>query len=372
MGVYRLIAILIVVLSVSVDAFGMNIRVKVEEGKTIQVEPLSDSKIYNNDQQEIGEIKANQVASIKYYTSNKATLNGKKVSLPLRIVPTSSIFNSEPFVYIGNRKYRGTALIVADKGRLLGINVLDIEDYLKGVVSGEMPQEWNLEALKSQAIAARTYAYYGLLNPKNDLYDICDTVSCQVYKGVMSEYESTNIAVDATKSKVLTYNDRVIEAFFHDTSGGGMTESGEKFLGADVPYLQPVKDYDFDSPYRNWSRSISVSGLLNRVEPYGVNIEKLKKISVIYGTSGRVKSVVVSDGNRSYTISGEKFRQIMGLRSNSFTVAIRKNTVYIEGSGNGHGIGLSQWGALGMAKLGYKYNEILSHYYPGTLIVSYE
>lgn len=372
MGVYRLIVILIVVLSVSVDAFGMNIRVKVEEGKTVQIEPLSDSKIYNNDQEEIGEIRANQVVSIKYYTSNKATLNGKKVGLPLRIVPTSSIFNSEPFIYIGNRKYRGTALIAANNGKLLGINVLDMEDYLKGVVAGEMPQEWDMEALKSQAIAARTYAYYGLLNPKSDLYDICDTISCQVYKGVMSEYSSTNNAVEATRSKVLTYNDKVIAAFFHDTSGGGMTESGEVFVGEDVPYLQPVKDYDFDSPYRSWNRSISVSGMLNRVEPYGVRLDKLKKISVIYSTSSRVKSVVMSDGNRSYSISGEKFRQIMGLKSNSFSVAIRQNTVYINGSGNGHGIGLSQWGALGMAKLGYKYNEILSHYYPGTLIVSYE
>lgn len=372
-ALYRAIFVIILLFSFSFSALALNIRVKVEEGQSIKIEPLTDAKVYDNNEELVMELKPDQAVTFKYYTSNKVSINGKNLSLPLHIMPQESVFNTDKnAIYIGSRKYRGMAVIASYKGKLLGINTLDMEDYLKGVVAGEMPQEWNMEALKSQAVAARTYAYYGMINQKNDLYDICDTVKCQVYKGIYGEYSTTNTAVDATKAKILTYNDSVIPAFFHDTSGGGLTESGVAFTGENTPYLQPVQDYDDNSPYRNWNRTLATSDFLDRLSLYGVKLTKISKVRVAYNESNRVKMVSISDGKRTYDISGHKFREIMGLKSNSFTISIHKSVVNINGSGNGHGIGLSQWGALGMAKMGYKYSDILSHYYPGTLLVSYE
>lgn len=262
------------------------------------------------------------------------------------------------YAYIGDRWYRGRIHIVPVSGNLTAVNIVDLEQYLYSVIGAEMSPSWPQEALKAQAVAARSYALYQRDRYGNSIYDVGDTQAWQVYKGLESETNTTQAAVEATKGQVLTYNGKIIEAVFHSSSGGH-TENVEDVWSEPRPYLRGVPDYDAGAPVYEWSSSISRAQLSNLMGVGNISAIKPERTS----STGRVISVRAygSDGERLF--SGEQLQSLLNLRSTLFTINPNGNTFTIYGRGFGHGVGMSQWGAYNLASRGYNYQQILGHYY---------
>ena len=257
-----------------------------------------------------------------------------------------------------------------EKGVIVNV---PIEKYVVGVVSGEVPISFEKEALKAQAVAARTYVMKKIeQNIKND-YDVVDTVTNQVYcseedlKEKWGNDYTNNInkvrqVVLETSGEYLTYDDKVIEAFFFSTSVG-KTENVEEVFTEKLPYLRSVDShYDLISPVYNDSVEMSKIEFFNLLElAYNDQID----VNIIDTTStGRVKNLKIN--NNKFT--GKEVASKLKLRSSYFKIIDNKDSVKIETKGFGHGVGMSQYGAQGMALEGYKYDEILKHYYSGVEI----
>ncbi len=281
-------------------------------------------------------------------------------------------------VWIGDTWYRGKVQITPSGNGVTAINHVDLEEYLYSVVASEMPTSWPSDALKAQSVAARSYALYKKNLSKNPLYDLGDTTKFQVYKGVTAETDSTRNAVGGTAGEVLTYNGTLIEAVFHSSSGGH-TENVEDVWSKPIPYLRGVPDFDQDSPKYSWTESFSAYQLKNKLAN---RISGLDSLGAIVGLvpqqaspHGRVKTFRLIGQNGDRLIKGNDVRNALGLKSTRFEVlangtsqlkqAAPSNFV-LRGYGYGHGIGMSQYGAKGMAQQGSSYQDILSHYYQGT------
>lgn len=241
-----------------------------------------------------------------------------------------------------------------------------IEEYVLGVVAGELPASFDIESLKAQAVASRTYVLKKAMN--NNKYDVTDTTEDQVYinetkrkekwKKNYDEYNKKfKEAVNSTKKEVILYNDNLIEALFFSTSNG-YTENSEDVFTSNKPYLVSVEsNWDTVSPSFNSTNEISKSefllnlGLKNTNEINITNIEKTN--------TGRIKTLVVN-GTK---FKSSDIRKIFSLKSTSFNIKINNDKVIFEVKGFGHGVGMSQYGANGMAKQGYNYKDILRHYY---------
>lgn len=156
---------------------------------------------------------------------------------------TIRTFNPNSYICIKQKWYRGTIHIINNDGDLTVINDVGIEDYVKGVTPAEMPSSWNIEALKAQAIAVRSYAIANLGKHAKEGFDLVDTVQDQVYNGVLAETPATNQAVEETEGLVLTYDNKIISTMY-SASAGGQTKSALEAWGNDIPYLQSVKSYD--------------------------------------------------------------------------------------------------------------------------------
>jgi stage II sporulation protein D len=259
----------------------------------------------------------------------------------------------------GDMEVRGDVVVRLYRGGLQLINVIPMEDYLAAVLGSEMPVSFPPEALKAQAVAARTYALQKKLEAYGSAFYVGSSVLHQVYGGVNREDPRTRAAVEATRGEVLTYELAPIEAYFH-ASCGGRTESGHAALQRDLPYLQPVDCPCGKQPASRWSATVSESELQAALHasPAGLHIT---------GRTGtrRVSRVSTADGT---TVDGAMFRQRLGytkLKSLDFQVEKTGHGYVFTGRGYGHGAGLCQWGAKGLADGGKDYREILSHYYPG-------
>ena len=275
--------------------------------------------------------------------------------------------------------------IVENKGKLLVVNKVDLEEYLFGVVPNEMSPSWPSEALKAQAVAARTYALHDLRKHASDGYNVCATTHCQVYRGQKSERVTTNKAVSETAGEYLVYDGKIISSMFH-ASGGGYTENSENVWGGNVPYLRGVPDYDQKSTVYQWEVKLTTDKLASILEGRGDSIGGICAIKLSEleeppikaedrGVSGRVRTMIIEGENGSVRLSGLEARSLFGLKSTLFdfdkrTFTSDKNeTITIRGYGYGHGLGMSQWGAKGMAEEGKNkdglYRDILEHYYQG-------
>ena len=241
-----------------------------------------------------------------------------------------------------------------------------LEDYVVGVVAGEMPAIFNMEALKAQAVTSRTYVINKL--NKNSEYDILDSTANQVYldnedmKEKWQDNYKTNLkkvkqAVKETKGEIILYNNEVIDAMFFSTSNG-YTENSEDVFSSKKPYLVSVESKwdEKESPVFNSTEKFSKTIFLHNLNLPGNNviIEDIKKTK-----SGRVKSVKINDKE----FSGTKIRSAFGLKSTSFTIKQEADTIVFNVKGFGHGVGLSQYGANGMAKENKNYKEIIEHYF---------
>ena len=281
-------------------------------------------------------------------------------------------------IWINSKRYPGKINIVFRNNKILVINVLGVEKYLNSVVGSEMPHKWHIEALKAQAIASRTYA---LKKTNNGLYDIDSTQTNQVYNGLESSTFKTRRAVRETRSLVITYKNKLINALFHSSSGG-MTENSEAVWSDPYPYLVTVKDFDQKNPKIRWNKEVSKSEL-KEIFPIIGGIQQIEVLNIT--ETGRIKNLKITGTFGEKVITGKEFRSKLGLKSTLFRPTIsedfydkkdsnnQSNIQYypyltIAGIGAGHGVGMSQWGARYMADKGYKANQILKYFYKGVKI----
>ncbi len=295
------------------------------------------------------------------------------------------------YVYVNGKKYRGNLKIQKIDGRIWVINVLNIEDYLKGVVPCEIGRISKniIEAAKAQAVAARTYAYAHLNQHKDLGFDLYATIQDQVYKDVNCESELTNRAVEETERQILTYNGKAIEAKYHSTCGGKTAYFNDAWPGDPPPYLRSVNcPYCKNSPHYKWKKAFSkgefFKNLRFRLKRVGYEIpqgELIKNLRLIKNKkSKRIIRIIIKTEKEEYVIPGYHTRSIFGdhkdpgglLKSNLITINVKGNHVIIEGMGFGHGVGMCQFGAIEMARKGKSYKQILYHYYRGTKIKKIE
>ncbi len=228
------------------------------------------------------------------------------------------------YVFIGDRWYRGKTLVVPTPRGLTAVNYVDLEQYLYSVLGGEMNGNWPQEALKAQAVAARSYALYKRERTGNKLFDVGDTPTWQVYDGLRDESVGTQTAVEATKGQVLTYGGQIIEAVFHSSSGG-CTENVENVWTQALPYLRSVKDFDQGSPVYQWTKTFSRGELSKRISGVGT-ILSLQPERVT--TCGRVISMKVIGDRGSRTVSGESLRSALGLKSTLFKIIPQTSSAF--------------------------------------------
>ncbi len=336
---------------------------------------------------------------------------------------------------INSKKYRGVIELYKSANSITAVNVIDIEEYLYGVVASEMPFSWHIEALKAQATAARSYAVSMIEKHKEKGYDVCDTVDCQVYKGIEGEEETVKTAVNETKGKLIYYDNQVINAVFFSSSGGS-TAAAEDVWGTRFEYLKPVKEIN-ENEAKEWTRTFTYLEISQILSRNNINIGNIENIFIsetdkysrvnaltIKGTEGekilkneevrtffsstiggsldsrnfviggvssvsqsntlnalsenasefvKLADVYVADvnnkpqniSNKSIYVLGQEGQKEYNVNNISVTVdkVIPNNTLVISGKGWGHGVGMSQFGAKGMAEAGHSYIEILKYYY---------
>ena len=343
-------------------------------------------------------------------------------STPPRVIPLQELrlepVDGRGLLVLKQRRYRGTLLLQPRGEGLQAVNRLPLEIYLTGVVGSEMPQSWPLAALRAQAVASRTYALQQL-RPAAP-YDLKSTVASQVYKGMESESPSVREAVASTHAQVLMHGDQLINAVFHSSSGG-LTENSGDLWSRQLPYLVSVPDDDTVSPVRRWEKTFTPEALRRAFAEIGgaIAIQPLET-----SRTGRLRRAKVIGPGGELVLTGSALRERLGLRSTfvqfRFEPAGRAGApepaapglapppplareesrdapstavepspfspaspapapfsaspamhLVAEGRGFGHGVGMSQWGAYGLALRGKSHEDILRHYYRGAVLRSW-
>jgi len=404
-------------------------------------------KIYNLKSNVLISEERNRVVKLLPHDKGIEILGKGVYSGPIKIIPVGNtkiivMFNGQKYRYRGNMEVD----IDKEQGKLNVINIIGIEEYLYGVLKKEISPSWPTEALKAQAIAARTFAIFNMNKYIDKGYNICASTNSQAYGGVNHEDPLTNKAVDETRGIIMVYKGEPINAVYHSDSGG-YTEDSENVWGSFLPYLRSVKskfEEKVSPPHHIWSYSISERDLTEKLQKQGhkinsiVSIEPVKKSET--GRAGEL--VFTADNNKVINIKTNDFRSLIGvdlIRSTFFNIEVigkesnitentedekeiedkeeqkesikeileqkkdwtikellelmKKNKVEREeeieekvlkveivesntpltfifsGSGNGHGVGMSQWGAYGMTLQGSRYQDILKYYYQGIDII---
>ncbi len=369
---------------------------------------LSCNKLYYlldpTNQEKLGKLKSYQKVQLKVVRDG-IRIYGPKGNLAFdgieRVLLGSDKDNS--WFSLDGKRYRGFIEVIRkDASKMIVVNELEIEDYLRGVVPkeiGKITME-NVEAAKTQAVAARTYTFakFGL---RADLgFDLYGNIRDQVYGGMDAEQPLIDQAISSTSGLVATYNNKFIEAYFSSTCGGATANVENTWSGGKkIPYLRSINDsrsrnrinsqsFCKASPHyrwtETWTRSQLEASLRKNLAKYSNlrnsnQLGTLRNIAIIKkDSSGRniIMRIITSTG--SYDVRGDKIRRVLCrpgtnniLRSTRFDIELVRNsnsisTIIARGGGNGHGVGMCQWGAMGMALLGYTYEQILIHYYPGT------
>ena len=270
---------------------------------------------------------------------------------------------------VARRRYRGRLELRAAAGRVVVVNAVELEDYVAATVGGEMPASWPEQALRAQAVATRTYALHQRQRRAGDAWDVRATEQSQVYRGIESETPSTRRAAEATRGEILTHAGRPILAAFHSTSGG-RTASASEVWGQSLPYLGSIDvENEEDAPHTYWRTVFPAETLSGVLAALGAELGPVASLEVEARTeSGRVERVVARGRSKLRVFAGERLRALvesLGLRSTLFDIRATPEGFAFVGSGNGHGVGMSQWGAREMARRGDPYQRILARFYPG-------
>ena len=280
------------------------------------------------------------------------------------------------------RRYTGVLTVSAAKGRLKIINSVPLEIYIAGVVTGEASDLSHPEAYKAQAVAARTYIVKHLKNHAGEGYHLCDSTHCQLYTGDGHISPKALSAAVATKGELLLYKGKPAATFYHSICGGRTETMTSVWPYDHKTYLVSVKDgppgrpYCAIAPRFHWKTKIYLKGLtrLSRQAGWILPDEQALGLRITrWGVSGRAEVLEIRTQRRGVDVPATEFYHGIGrragwqaVRSTLFRILAGRDYVLLDGSGNGHGVGMCQWGAEGMARKGFKYREILKHYYPGT------
>ncbi len=334
-----------------------------------------------------------------------------------------AIATSDGQISIEGKKYRGYVVLKPQSdGKITVINSLSVDEYLYGVIGSEMPSSWNIEALKAQAVCARCFALTNMNKHVGYGFNVCSTTNCQVYGGIASETESTRRAVDETAGKILKYNGQIAQTVFFSCSGGH-TADVRNIWGGDFPYLYGVDDpyeNEDNTPRHSWVATLTNDDIKASLNKIGVDVGDIVSVETAIDASQHVYELTVTGTNGKHTLKKQDTCSVFasyGLMSTKYTVApygSNASSVYaisstgtslsspafalsssvktamengfsvlsssgksavssggakgyiFNGGGWGHGVGMSQYGANAMAANGFKYDDILYHYYPGT------
>ena len=348
-------------------AAGLPVRILLDETGLAEVRIQGNHSLWNL---------AGRLATVEHDQTYRLLADGKGIELTCDSPPCPvqgyvgnliSFVPADGIVRVGERGYRGYLRVVWRDGRLLLINKVDIEDYLRGVLPGEVPASFPYEVLKAQAILARTYTLSRL--GSNPDYDLCDTSRCQVYLGADAEAERYDRAVRDTVGRVLAYDGKPISAVYHADSGG-RTAAAAEVWGSSIPYLQSRDDpWSLD---RRWRVTVSPAQVRQVLAEMGHSVAPVSGLQVVErGSSGRIIAMRVTTaegGLRLGVPEVGRFLRSLGLPS---TLASLSGWTF-SGRGSGHGVGMSQWGARGFAAHGWNYREILAYYYPKTVLTHYQ
>ncbi|PIQ26702.1 sporulation protein [bacterium (Candidatus Blackallbacteria) CG17_big_fil_post_rev_8_21_14_2_50_48_46] len=333
--------------------------------------------------QRLGHLSANTALQVDF-NQGQIKVNIQSNNQTFKALRIGSTQQDGALVALNNAWYRGNLTLMPSSTRkgITVVNEVPLEHYLYSVVPSEMPSSWPLEALKSQAVAARTYAISSLGSYKNKGYDVVATTASQVYQGVKAESSLSTQAVAQTDGEIMKHGGKPIHAYFHSCSGG-QTESGVD-LWAPFAYLKSVPDYDQASPKHIWNTELSQSEVKAKLSNLGIRVGNILSLDPLKRTnSGRVKTMRVLGSQGQKSVDGAKLRMALGLNSTFFNVgAINANgelqkqpdanatpvSFQFAGRGWGHGMGMSQWGARQLALNGHAYRNILQHYYQGVQI----
>lgn len=308
-------------------------------------------------------------------SGDQIAINGEKKKGTVYLMPKG---DEAAFSVKGN-SYRGAIKLLpsAYSSGVTVVNAVPIEEYLLGVVPSEVSPSWHEDALKAQAVAARTYAMYHMGGFSKAGYDVTDDTRSQVYRGTAVESAATSNAIAETAGEILTSGGKPIDAVFH-ANGGGYTENSENVWGSQIQYLRGVKEESSSVVNQPWTKTVSLAEFQKRL-----NVGNLKKIELSKlkqgpmkvrdrGVSGRVKSFTVEGSKGKKTVTGDQMKSWFGLSSTLFDLDVKGKNLVITGYGSGHGLGLSQWGAEAMAAKNGDgkeyYKKILTHYFTGAKV----
>ncbi len=272
--------------------------------------------------------------------------------------------------------YRGDLLLVAaPDGKLLAINRLNLEAYVAGVVGCEMPLSFPEAALRAQAVAARTYALYQSRGRRGEAYDVAADQSSQVYKGLANETEKSRRVTVETLGLVLSYRQEIFCTYFHSTCGGRTIPAAYVFGAGDItPLSGAACGFCESSKYYRWRLSLPKPELAGKLAGAGFDVDGIGRVEVAErGPGGHAALVRVPHQGGELKVKGARFRTLIGtsaVRSTWFDIDDRGSTLEIAGNGWGHGVGMCQVGAKGMAEAGYGTADILRNYYPAAEITA--
>lgn len=365
------------------------------------------------------------------FVINNTVVEGDRFLISVK--RSASMEREDRLVEVNNRRYRGVVEVYRTQGAtgVTAVNVLPVDDYIYGLLVRELSPEWPENGLKAQAVAVRTFALYHVGKHKNDGFDLCASRDCAVYEGQIAEDTRLLKAINDTRGIILTYQGYLAAALYH-LSSGGHTEDSETVISKSYPYLRGVPDVDQTSPYYQWQKKLSPAELEGLLKSNGYSIGTLSAIELSLrtappvkaadrGISGRIRTITFIGKDGVVALSGEKIQQILSVPSSLFDIKIavplpsidsnitdsygdrdekqiqinlppsvsgglltdrpgihritgqKNETIFIDGFGWGHGLGLSQWGAKAMAEKAINpgsdyYISILKYYYQGIKI----
>jgi len=288
------------------------------------------------------------------------------------------------YIGVNDRLFRGMVMVIPEgDGKYSLINVLDLETYLRGVIPSEMPKDWPEDALRAQTIASRTWTLFQIKTHAKNPYDVTKDIFSQVYGGASVESETTDQAIDDTRGVILLYQKQLYESYYHSCCGGHTANVLTVWPKYEyiVPSLQGVKDpYCAMTPYSSWRISFTKAQIVSAFQKAfpGADFSSLQEIVPLeVGPSGHASKVrlMMAKGNTEISADGlRKFlgvqsiqsHQMLTLRSTRFSVVREGDNFWLSGKGNGHGVGLCQWGTREMALKKKGVQEILAHYYPAS------
>lgn len=304
-------------------------------------------------------------ANGRTFTADSVTVKGQEEDLTVAADANSLVVGGTLQV-MAKAKAKGLAVL----------NAVDLEEYVKGVVPSEMHSGWHPEALKVQAIVARTYVLYQRLAARSRDYDVVAGTQDQVYRGRHGVDQRVQQAVEATRGLVLTYGGAPILAAFSSTAAGP-TEDAMNVWSKDLPYLKGVEcPFDKNSPYYQWRAEFKLQDLESNLKRQGIAVGSIASLTPFaYSTAGRVAKLRLLHARGELILRGEDLRRVVGyavIPSTQFEVEAVGQTVVLTGRGAGHAVGLCQWGAKEMAGLGYPFATILRYYFPGTELKNWD